>query len=143
MLWQGSWWCGFAIVSKVSFSTLRALNGLRILLSLVLICCFLLHNRIVSNATLVIFHDCVHDDLILEVLALVEFLHASGKVIFLKLELLDLFPKPLNTNHSIINSLSKSLLSIAIFPLVVASVKYFFNFSFSSDMTSSFSTKSS
>jgi hypothetical protein len=48
---------------------------------------------------LLFFHDCVHEDLILEVLALVEFLHTSGKVIFLKLKLLDLFPKPLIVNH--------------------------------------------
>jgi hypothetical protein len=102
MLWQGSWWCGFAVVSKVSFSTHITLDGLRILLSLVLVYCFLLHNRIVSNTTLVIFHDYVHKELILEVLALVEFLNASGMVIFLKLELLDLFPKRPIVSHQLI-----------------------------------------
>jgi hypothetical protein len=35
MLWQGIWWCGFAVVSKVSYSTLIALDGLRIFLSLI------------------------------------------------------------------------------------------------------------
>jgi hypothetical protein len=51
---------------------------------------------------LVIFHDCVHEELILEMLTLVEFLQASGKVIFLKIELLDLFPKRLIVKHQLI-----------------------------------------
>jgi hypothetical protein len=127
MLWQESWWCGFAVVSKVSFSTLLTLDGLRILLSLVLVYCFLLHNRIVSNTTLVIFHDYVHKELNLEVLALVEFLNASGKVIFLKLELLDLFPKRPIVNDQLI---IKIFAFYDNFPLVVASLKYFFNLFF-------------
>jgi hypothetical protein len=82
--------------------------GLEFCLAFVLVCCFLLHNRIdqhlkgLSNVTLVIFHDCVHEELILEVLNFIKFLHASGKVIFLKLELLDLFPKPLIVEHQLI-----------------------------------------
>jgi hypothetical protein len=103
VLWQSSWWCGFALVSKVSlFSTLIALDRLRILLILVLVCCFLLHKRIVSSTSLVIFHDCVHEKLILEVLTFVEFLHASDKVFFLKLKLLDLFPNPLIVMNQLI-----------------------------------------
>jgi hypothetical protein len=83
VLGQGSWWCGVAVVSKVSFSTLMTLDRLRILDRLLLIHCFLLHKRLISNTILVIFHNCAHEKLILEVLAFVEFLQAYGKVIFL------------------------------------------------------------
>jgi hypothetical protein len=50
VLGQGSLWCGFAVVSKVSlFSTLITLDRPMILLRLVLIHCFLLHKRCISN----------------------------------------------------------------------------------------------
>jgi hypothetical protein len=54
------------------FSTLKAFDRLMSLLWLVLICSFLLHKRIISNTTLVVFYDSVHEQFILEVLALVE-----------------------------------------------------------------------
>jgi hypothetical protein len=74
----------FTVESKMSlFSTLKALDRLIVLLRLVLIHCPLLHKRIVFNTTFVIFHNCVHVKLILEVLAFVEFLQVGGKVIFL------------------------------------------------------------
>jgi hypothetical protein len=56
------WWCGFAVVGKMSFlSTLIALDWLRSLFCLILTCCFLLHKRTVSNTTLIIFHNIVHE----------------------------------------------------------------------------------
>jgi hypothetical protein len=68
VLWQGSWWFGFAVVGKMTFfTTLKAFDRLMSLLWLVLSCSFLLHKRIVSNTTLVVFHDSVHEQFILEV----------------------------------------------------------------------------
>jgi hypothetical protein len=43
------------------FSPLISLDWLRSLFCLVLTCCFLLHKRILSNTTLIIFHDIVHE----------------------------------------------------------------------------------
>jgi hypothetical protein len=75
VLWQGSWWFGFAVVGKMTFfSTLKAFDRFMSLLWLVLNFRFLLHKGIISNTTLVVFHDSVHEQFILEVLALVELL---------------------------------------------------------------------
>jgi hypothetical protein len=99
---------------------------------------FFCTNELYPIPLFVIFHDCVHEELILEVLALVDFLHTSDKMFFIKLELLDVFPKLPLSNTS---SLLKYLLSMTIFPLMVASIKYFFNFLLYHDFK--FSTKSS
>jgi hypothetical protein len=81
VLRQGSWWFGFAVVGKMTFiSTLKAFDGLVSLLRLVLSSSFLLHKSIVSNTTLVVFHDSVHEQLILEVLTLIELLHTCCKM---------------------------------------------------------------
>jgi hypothetical protein len=76
------------------FPTLIALDWLRSLFCLVLICCFLLHEKIVSNTTLIIFYDNVQEELIFKVLAFIELLHTSSKMFFLKLEFLDFISKP-------------------------------------------------
>jgi hypothetical protein len=95
VLWQGNWWFGFAVVGKMSFSsTLKAFDRLMSLFCLVLICCFLLHKIIISNTTLVVFHDNVHEKLILKVLAFVELLHTCGKMFIFILKFLDLISKP-------------------------------------------------
>jgi hypothetical protein len=111
------WLCSCGKMSF--FSTLKAFDRLRSLFFLVLTCCFLLHKRIVSNTTLVIFHDSVHEQLIFKVLAFVELLHTCGKMFISFLSFLTSF---LRLSLSIANSLLMSLLSIATFPLVVASV---------------------
>jgi hypothetical protein len=95
------------------------------LLWLVLICSFLLHKRIIFNTTLVVFHDNVHEQFILEVLTFVELLHTCCKMFIFTLKFLDLISK---LSLSTANSLLKSLFSMATFPLVVTSVKYLFNF---------------
>jgi hypothetical protein len=55
-------------------------------------------------------------------------------VIFLYLEFLNFLSKPL----IVMNQLIVKILSMKMFPLVIASLKYFFNFSFSRDMASNF-----
>jgi hypothetical protein len=55
---------------------------------------FLLHKRIVSNTTLVVFHDTFHEQFILELLALVELLHTCCKMFIFTLKFLDLIFKP-------------------------------------------------
>jgi hypothetical protein len=117
------------------FSTLKAFDRLMSLLWLVLNCSFLLHKRIISNTTLIVFHDSVHEQFILEVLALVELLHTCCKMFIFTLKFLDLI---LSLSLSTANSLLKSLFSMATFPLVVASVKYLFNFCLSNVKTSNF-----
>jgi hypothetical protein len=95
VLWQRSWWFGFAVVGKMTFfSTLKAFDRLMSLLWLVLSCSFLLHKRIISNTTLVVFHESVHEQFILEVLALVELLHTFCKMFIFTLKFLDLIFKP-------------------------------------------------
>jgi hypothetical protein len=136
----GDYQFGFAVVGKMTFnSTLKAFDRLVSLLWLVLGSGFLLHKSIVSNTTLVVFHDSVHKQLILEVLAFVELLHNCCKMFIFTLKFLDLI---LSLSLSTANSLLKSLFSIATFPLVVASVKYLFNFLLSKVKTSTFSVNS-
>jgi hypothetical protein len=122
------------------FSTFKAFDRLMSLLWLVLSCSFLLHKRVISNTTLVVFHDSVHEQFILEVLALIELLHTCCKMFIFTLKFLDLI---LSLSLSTANSLLKSLFSMETFPLVVASVKYLFNFWLSNVKTSTFSVNSS
>jgi hypothetical protein len=90
-------------VGKVSlFSTLKEFDKLRSLFCLVLTCCFLLHKRVVSNTTLVIFHDSVHEQLILKVLSFVELSHTCGKMFIFILKFLDLISKPFVVHYQLI-----------------------------------------
>jgi hypothetical protein len=75
------------------FSTLKAFDRLMSLFCLVLIRSFLLYKRIISNTTLVVFHDSVHEQFILKVLAFVELLHTCGKMFIFILKFLDLISK--------------------------------------------------
>jgi hypothetical protein len=84
------------------FSTLKAFDRLMSLLWLVLICSFILHKRIISNTTLVVFHDSVREQFILEVLAFVELLHTCGKMFIFTLKFLDLISKPFIIHNQII-----------------------------------------
>ena len=103
VLWQESWWFGFVVVGKMTFfSTLKAFDRLMSLLWLVLICSFLLHKRVISNTTLVVFHDSVHEQFILEVLAFVELLHTCGKMFIFTLKFLDLISKPFIIHYQLI-----------------------------------------
>jgi hypothetical protein len=76
------------------FSTLKAFDRLMSLFWLVLNCSFLLHKGIISNTTLVVFYDSVHEQFILEILALVELLHTCCKMLIFTLKFLDLIFKP-------------------------------------------------
>jgi hypothetical protein len=72
------------------------------LLYLVLSCSFLLHKLITSNTTLIIFHDSVYEQFILEVLALIELLHTCCKIFIFTLKFLDLIFKPFIIHYQLI-----------------------------------------
>jgi hypothetical protein len=141
LLWQGSWWFGFTVVGKMSFfSTHKAFDRLRSLFCLLLICCFLLHKRIISNITLVVFHDNVHEQLILKVLSFVELLHTCSNMFIFILKFLDLISKPSIVHCQLIVNVIALYGNLS---LVVASAKYLFNFWLSSVKTSTFLVNSS